>query len=228
MKEEKIKKQTITKIKWAVKAYREWCQLRMINLQSFHAPVYEADLDRVGLLEKDGFQYSMCKFLTEVTELSGDDYPGKTLYHMVVSIQKHLVQNRKKWCLIESTYFNDLHNVLNNIGIVKEQAGMISLDIESQLWESGVLWEETPDQLRSTVLFILGLNLGLCAGDEHYALHRDTKDNASQLSFKKNYKGANCLVYQEDNVTKTNDGGFKHIKLFGCIHLKTFKGAPSA
>ena len=59
---------------------------------------------------------------------------------------------------------------MNNIGMVKKQAGMITDNIQNELWEKGILGEENPDQLHSTVLFLLGWNLGLRAGDEHYAL----------------------------------------------------------
>ena len=51
------------------------------------------------------------------------------------------------------------------------------------MWKNNILGEETPEKLRETVLFLLGINLGLCAGDEHYALRRGTKDKPSQLSF---------------------------------------------
>ena len=63
---------------------------------------------------------------------------------------------------------------MNNIGMVKKQAGMITDNNQNDLWGKGILSEENPDQLHSTVLFLLGLNLGLRGGDEHYALRRLT------------------------------------------------------
>ena len=36
--------------------------------------------------------------------------------------------------------------------------------------------------------------------------------NPSQLSFKRNQKGVRCLVYTEDNSTKTHDGGIKDMR----------------
>ena len=59
---------------------------------------------------------------------------------------------------------------------------------------------------------MIGLNIGLCAGDEHYALRRESKDKPSQLTFKRDEKGVRCLVYQEDFVTKTNDGGLNSMR----------------
>ena len=72
--------------------------------------------------------------------------------------------------------------------------------------------KKNPDQLRRTVLFLLGLNVGLRAGDEHYALRRDAPNSPSQLTFRRNEKGLRCLVYQEDSTTKTNDGGLNHMR----------------
>ena len=88
---------------------------------------------------------------------------------------------------------------------------MIEFDQENAMWEKEILGECTPDQLRRTVLFLIGLNVGLRAGDEQYALRRDSPDMPPQLSFKRNSNGERCLVYTEDTVTKTNDGGQSHM-----------------
>ena len=73
--------------------------------------------------------------------------------------------------------------------------------------------EDTPEKLRDTVLFLLSINLALRAGDEHYDLRRDCPEHKSQLSFERdNESGKRCLVYCEDTVTKTNDGGLSNLK----------------
>ena len=66
-----------------------------------------------------------------------------------------------------------------------------------------------PDKLRHTVLFLIGINCCLCAVEEHYHPHRDTPNESSQLSFMSNPRGGKCVVYQEDLITKTHDGGLK-------------------
>lgn len=43
----------------------------------------------------------------------------------------------------------------------KESSDAISLEQEDLLWGKGILGESTPDQLRETVLFLLGVNLAL-------------------------------------------------------------------
>ena len=100
----------------------------------------------------------------------------------------------------------------DNIGMVKRQVRVINYSVEDELWKQNVLGEQNPDQLRNTVLFLIGVNCGLRAGDEHYDLRRDALGKASQFEFKCNDSGVHCLVYSEDTVTKTNDGGIDSLK----------------
>ena len=68
-------------------------------------------------------------------------------------------------------------------------------------------------QLKSLeTLYLLGVNLALRAGDEHYALHRLGGCTPSQLSFEVNDCNIRCLVYCEDCITKTNRGGICDMK----------------
>ena len=62
------------------------------------------------------------------------------------------------------------------------------------------------------MLYLLGVNCALRAGDEHYNLHRPGWCTTSQLSFETNSMNVKCLVYREDTVTKTNKGGLKDMK----------------
>ena len=143
-------------------------------------------------MRKDDFEYSMCRFIVEVIKIkTGEDYPGHTLYQFCIAIQKYLFSKGLKWKLIEGD-FDQLRTVLDNtmkeraqqnIGTVVKRAEMISLEHEKSLWDSGLLGESNPEQLRDTVLFLIGLNVGLRAGDEQYNLRRDGKI-PSQFQFK--------------------------------------------
>ena len=93
-----------------------------------------------------------------------------------------------------------------------KQASYISIETECEMWQKGILGEDTPDKLHDTVLFLLGLNLGLRAEDKHYALRRGSVDRPSQISFERAENGKRCLVYHEDSVTKMNDGGLGQFK----------------
>ena len=99
-----------------------------------------------------------------------------------------------------------------NIGVVKRQVQVILYEFENELWNRNILGEDTPDKLRDTVLFLIGINFGLRACDEHYDLRHDTPTLSSQFSFQRNDKGQQCLVYKEDTVTKTNGGGLNSMQ----------------
>ena len=126
----------------------------------------------------------MCYFIPEMTKSKGEGlYPGRTLYQLCMAIQKYLNYNKVPWKIIEGREFDDVRTVLDNvmkertalnIGVKKRQAQVITYDFERKMWESGILGEDTPDCLRDTILFLVGINCILRAGDEHYYLRRDT------------------------------------------------------
>ena len=89
------------------------------------------------------------------------------------------------------------------------------------MWQKKVLGEDNPDKLRDTVLGLLGIYLGLWTGDEYYDLRRGSVDKPSQLNFERAPNGKQCLMYREDTITKTNNGGLKNLKKDRkviCIH----------
>ena len=60
--------------------------------------------------------------------------------------------------------------------------------------------------------FCLVLIAFLCAVEEHYNLRCEMPGKASQLSFEKNRFGDKCIVYREDFVTKTHNGGLNDMR----------------
>ena len=212
----KLKKKTEAKVNWAVTAYNEWRDDRLRTFK-YDPGIYFADLRDLNSLEKCNLEHALCHFVPEVTKVRGEGlYTGKTLYQIVVTLQKYLNVNKLNWQLVEGKEFQDLQTVLDNvmqeraalnIGITKRQASVITYEMEDHLWSNGFLGEHNPDILCNTVLFLIGINVYLRAIDEHYSLRRNMPDRDSQISFENNDKGVRCLVYREDCVTKTHDGG---------------------
>ena len=184
-----MKKRTFNKMKLGVHAYNEWRVMKLSCPETYDVNVDRADMDNVRNIPKESLVVALCKFIPEVTKVrDGTDYPGKTLYEMVVCIQKFLNENNIPWRILDDPEFIDVRTVLDNVmkeralcnvGVVRRQAELITPDHEEKLWVDGVLGEQTPTQLRETVLFLLGINLGLRAVDEHYDLRRDSKDKNS-------------------------------------------------
>ena len=206
---------------WAVKAYRDWRQDRLFNY-NYDVGIYEADLDNLPMLNKVNLEPALCHFIPEVMKIKGDGpYPGKTLYQLVAAIEKYLHINRIMWRLVHGPEFLDLRNVLDNVmkertamnvGVSKKQAGLISCEVEENLWSTGILGEDTPDKLRDTVLFLIGINVTLRAVEEHYNLRRPMPSEPFQLSLQTDSQGVRCVVYSEDRITKTHDGGLNDMR----------------
>ena len=216
-----LKKTCESKCNWAVTAYRDWRNERLLTY-NYDYSIYMSDIDNLANLKKAEFNHLLCRFVPEVTKSRGEGpFPGKTLYQMVVAIQKHLWVNHIFWQLIEGIEFVETKTVLNNvmmertkmnIGVVPKQAEVITFEFEEKLWKLGVLGEDNPTKLRNTVLFLLGINCLLRAVEEHYCLRRDMPKECSQIAFKVNDFGEKCLVYTEDCVTKTHDGGLSDMR----------------
>ena len=209
LKKIKLKRRTEAKMNWGVTAYNEWRDDRLYNF-NYDVPIYYANLRELESLTIDNFVHAMCRFIPEVTKKKGEGpYPARTLYQMCTSIQKYLNVNGLGWKIIEGPQFSDLCNVLDNVmkerteanvGTVRKQASLITYEHENELWEKGVLGEDKPDKLRDTVLFLLGINCILRAGDEHYDLRREMSYKRSQLQFETNQDGQKCV----SSITKTH------------------------
>ncbi len=118
-----------------------------------------------------------------------------------------------EWKLIDDPVFICYRNTLDNVMKAWSKAGVghhvraspISVDQEELMWSSGVLGEDDPDTLRNTVLYLLGISFALHGGEEQRNL-RHPRFN-SQLSVKTDVQGDKYLLYQEDQTSKTNQGG---------------------
>ena len=223
LKQIRLKPKSEAKVNWRVNAYNEWRNYRLMNF-NYDVPIYYADLNDLNTLTKENLASALCRFIPEVTKQKGDgQYPGRTLYQMVCAIQKHLNVNRLPWKLLEGegSVFGEVRIVLDNImkertaanvGVSKKQAGVITFEMENRLWSQGVLGEDSPDKLRNTVLFLVGMNVTLRAVEEHYYLRCEMPTRCSQLQFERDPDNVKCLVYREDTVSKTHDRGISDRK----------------
>ena len=128
----------MAKIQWGVCAYCDWRKSKLDNANNFDPIIYEADIERCDCLTKVNLCHALCSFIPKITKVKdGSADPGATLYQMIVSIQRHLVENGLNWKLIDGTEFAKVKTVLdnvmkecaqNNIGTVKRQANVITYE----------------------------------------------------------------------------------------------------
>ena len=89
---------------------------KLSDIVNFDVRIFESDIEKVYMLDKEKFEHSMCHFIAEVTkQKDGSDYPRPTLYQLCTAIQSYLNENGKCWKLIDGPEFKDLKVVLDNL-----------------------------------------------------------------------------------------------------------------
>ena len=210
----KFSYETMKKVRWVLKMYREW---RLVRNSSSLLLDIQCDLDDGNSINKESLVSGVCKFLTEVKKLDGSEFPGKTLYDLVICIQFHLETVGYSWKLLVDPDFKDIRFTLDNlmklrtsqgIGTRVRKAEVLSGYDENYLWENGLLGTFNPEVLLKTVVLVIGKGFALRAGAEHRAL-RSPPFN-SQFEFVHDNSGVAMIRYKEDVGMKTNKGGLKH------------------
>ncbi len=180
-----------------------------------------ADLDDLSILEKSTLSYTLCCLITEIKKISGEDFPPKTLYEMIICVQMYLETHTIFWKLLDDTNpaFTQLKFTCNNIikerasgglGSVVRQAEVLSYEDEDFLWQNGYLGTLNPEQLLRTLVFVLGIHCALRAGGEHHNLCSMGFNSQFYYTFP---DGIRHIVYNEDLGQKTNKGGLCHKKI---------------
>ena len=107
--------------------------------------------------------------------------------------------------------FRSVRNTLDNVMKERTAEGVggrperdpILEEHEQVLWEKGTLGEDSPDKLRQTVFFLIGVRFGLRGLKEQYDLRRypDSQINIVKID------GKDALVYRSSSQ-KLDRGGY--------------------
>ena len=178
------------------------------------------DLDDRKTIMATLLWFAQCRFITKVKKVDGTDFPGKSLYDILICIQFHLECLGFSFKVINDAAFHDMKYTLDNtmkqcmalgIGLSVKQAEVLSIMDEDYLWSLGYLGTSNPQQLLDMVVFSIGKGFALCVGKEHRALRGIPFQ--SQLKFIHHSDREIYLRYTEDIALKTNKGGIKHKKI---------------
>ncbi len=120
-------------------------------------------------LDKVSLSYALSNFIMEVKKRDGTDFPGQTLYQIVICIQFYLETQGHEWKVIDDPVFIQFKNTLDNVMKERAKAGLgrtvsampITLTDEDKMWADGVLGEDDPETLCDTVVVLLGMNFTL-------------------------------------------------------------------
>ena len=117
------------------------------------------------------------------------------------------MQNFYKFCIFRSTVDAEMKQI-SAMGKGKKQAQPISTEEEEILWQLGLLGDHSAQALVDTMVFQMGLFFALRSGQEHCRLRHGN----SQVRLFEPPGGRSYLLYQQEDMSKTNQGGIKHMK----------------
>ncbi len=217
---------TDRKINWAVDLFVVWRKNRMLD-PDCPSEILWMSLDNPDL-NKSHLCYSLCAFVNEIRRKDGADFPGRTLYDLVLCMQFYLEKKGTFWHLIEYDDFKQLKFTVDNLMKsraaarlgVRSSANAISFDQEEILWAKRILGKENPTLLRNTVMYLIGISFALRGGEEHRKLR--CPPFHPQIRVGTDVDDRKFLEYVEDPKSKTNQGGIssknfipKHVKVYG-------------
>ena len=186
---------------WVLNIFEEWRETRneaVLKAEHSGEPVLNQRIDEMSDEDLDFF---LARFVAEVRKEDGQEYPGKTIYEMICSLQCYLRFQRKEPLFLidkKGCKFRNLNSALNfvlkerageGIGSITSQAEVITPGQVEYLWQNGFLGSDTPELLRNTILFVFGNCFALRAGQEH----RNLRMKNSQLSLHTDESGAEYL-----------------------------------
>ena len=153
--------------------------------------------ESVNEMSQEQLDFALAR--SEVRREDGQEYPGKTLYGIIGSIQTFSrVQCKRNVTLIDKKgcAFRSLNSALNfqkkekaaqGVGVVVNQPKFITEEQENVLWENGFSGSENGEILCYTVVWVFGIEFAFRAGQEH----RNLRLKNSQLCLGKMTRGVN-------------------------------------
>lgn len=159
---------------------REWRDVRLRRGQSSGGPCLP--VGEVVDWSPDELNQWIPLFIHEVRKSDGADYRAKTLLEYVLTIQSAFSYLRGvTYSFLKGENFIPIKNSLDNrmralqtigLGHNPSKADVITREMEEALWAGGQLGEESPSLLLNSLVYLLGVNLGLRSG-EHRKLRRE-------------------------------------------------------
>ena len=200
------------KIKWAVNLYTEWRRNRIAQ-PGVPSAIVNANIDMINSFTQGELAFSLCRFIREVRKIDGNEYPPNSIREIIIMLQMHLHENSVYWKLLDGEHFLSVRNVVDNTMKERHTMGMgirrssqvISLADEGKMFNLGILGNGEATQLLKTVIYMVGLHCALRGGVEHNNLRRP--GCSPQIQIQRDLRGVECLVYTEDPLQKTNQGG---------------------
>lgn len=104
---------TDRKIAWAIKTFWDWRKERMVD-PSCPSEILWCSIDNPSLC-KEYLCKTLCQFVNEVRRKDGLEFPGKTLYNLVLCVQFYLEKKGIFWKLVDDPDFVRLKFTIDNL-----------------------------------------------------------------------------------------------------------------
>ncbi len=98
---------TENKIAWAVQLYRNWWFQRCKKVDC-DTHVKWSSIDNLKQISKSNFCFSLCAFIGEIKKKDGSEFPGSSLYQIIICIQFFAEKNGLKIKLLDHPDFVSL------------------------------------------------------------------------------------------------------------------------
>lgn len=138
-------------------------------------------------------------FVAEVRKKDGSEYRAKSVFEFVLTIQTMFrVKKGKIFQFLKDPVFLPIRNSLNNVMKSLQRQGLgnnprkcdiITTFMEETLWAGGHLGTTSSKQLLRTLVYLLGVNLGLRTGE-----HRQLRLGMFQVIH------LHCILTSLDNL----------------------------
>ena len=102
---------TINKCIWAYHIYHAW------SMNHNRRPLGDPSLWHVPDLPElsmDDLNFALSRFILEIREQSGENYPAETLYEIVVCLQLYMVTKGKNVKVLDEVHCVDVRNTLDS------------------------------------------------------------------------------------------------------------------
>ena len=204
-----IPAKTLTDTNYCFGVWKEWTQHRLATLSESIPPIEQ--------MEPSVLSKTLCNFIFEVRKKNGEEFPPKTLHHLISGIQRYARMNGKNIDVFKDAEFSEMRVCLDSemkrlqksgLGSKTRKAEPLTIEEEELLWSKGLLGSGSPQALVDTMLVMNGLYFALRSGGEHRQLRADP----CQITLHERPNDRPYLEYVED-ISKNRSGGLKGRKL---------------
>ena len=89
LEQKHLAKNTESKIQWASKLYKDWW-FHHVKMADCDLQIHWCNLDALNTLNQSNLSVMLCRFVSEIRRQDGCEFPGQTLYQIVIILQLYL------------------------------------------------------------------------------------------------------------------------------------------